>query len=379
VNGTAFFQWIGTLPPILQAVVVVIAFAVVVAVILLLVDVAPRRGTIYTWVRLAMCLLIPLAVMFFFSSYYWAMGVAVVVGALFFFLDYRSRDGAGYLIQLVAFMAPAMLLLLVGLILPSIQTMYASFLNSSGKDFVGFANYTWIFTQSDGITSVVNSIIWVLLVPTVSTIVGLAYAVFIDRTRGEKIYKVLVFMPMAISFVGASIIWRFMYEYRGPEFKQIGLLNQILVWFGGTPQQWLLNEPWNNLFLIVVLIWVQTGFAMVVLSASIKGVPAELLEAAELDGANAWQRFRSVTVPSIRPALIVVLTTISIASLKVFDIVRTMTAGNYGTSVLANEMYTQFSKFEAGRSAALSVILFVLVLPIVIYNARQIKKQREVR
>ncbi|WP_341944806.1 sugar ABC transporter permease [Microbacterium sp. LWH11-1.2] len=379
MNATVFFQWIGTLPPILQAVIVVIAFAVVVAVILLLVDVAPRRGAIYTWVRLAMCLLIPLAVMFFFSSYYWAMGVAVVVGALFFLLDYRSRDGAGYLIQLVAFMAPALLLLLVGLILPSIQTMYSSFLNSSGKDFVGFANYLWIFTQSDGITSVINSIVWVLLVPTVSTIVGLAYAVFIDRTRGEKIYKVLVFMPMAISFVGASIIWRFMYEYRGGEFKQIGLLNQILVWFGGEPQQWLLNEPWNNLFLIVVLIWVQTGFAMVVLSASIKGVPAELLEAAELDGANAWQRFRSVTVPSIRPALIVVLTTISIASLKVFDIVRTMTAGNYGTSVLANEMYTQFSKFEAGRSAALSVILFILVLPIVIYNARQIKKQREVR
>ncbi|MBO9625480.1 MAG: sugar ABC transporter permease [Microbacterium sp.] len=374
-----FFHWVGGLPPILQAVIVVIAFAVVVAVILLLVDIAPRKGTLYTVVRLAMCLLIPLAVMWFFQSYYWAMGVAVVVGAVFFFLDYRSRDGAGYLIQLVAFMAPAMLLLLVGLILPSIQTIYTSFWDGRGKSFVGFSNYSWIFTQSDGITSVINSIIWVLLVPTVSTLVGLAYAVFIDRTRGEKIYKVLVFMPMAISFVGAGIIWRFMYEYRGPEFKQIGLLNQILVWFGGTPQQWLLNQPWNNLFLIVVLIWVQTGFAMVVLSASIKGVPAELLEAAELDGANAWERFWSVTVPSIRPALIVVLTTISIASLKVFDIVRTMTAGNYGTSVLANEMYTQFSKFEAGRSAALSVILFLLVLPIVIYNARQIKKQREVR
>ncbi|EED6225640.1 sugar ABC transporter permease, partial [Salmonella enterica subsp. enterica serovar Haifa] len=267
----------------------------------------------------------------------------------------------------------------VGLVLPSIQTMYSSFWNSSGKEFVGLSNYLWIFTQSDGITAVINTIIWVLLVPTVSTIVGLAYAVFIDRTRGEKIYKVLVFMPMAISFVGASIIWRFVYEYRGPQYEQIGLLNQILVWFGGTPQQWLLNEPWNNLFLIVVLIWVQTGFAMVVLSASIKGVPTELLEAAELDGANAWQRFISVTVPAIRPALIVVLTTISIASLKVFDIVRTMTAGNYGTSTLANEMYTQFSKFEAGRSAALSVILFILVLPIVIYNARQIKKQREIR
>jgi alpha-glucoside transport system permease protein len=379
VNATVFFRWIGTLPPILQAIAVVIAFAVVVAFILFLVDIAPRRGKLYTGIRLAMCLLIPLAVMWFFNSYYWAMGVAVAVGALFFWLDYRSRDGAGYLIQLVAFMAPALLLLLVGLILPSIQTMYSSFLNSSGKEFVGLSNYLWIFTQSDGITAVVNTIIWVLLVPTVSTIVGLAYAVFIDRTRGEKIYKVLVFMPMAISFVGAGIIWRFMYEYRGPEFNQIGLLNQLLVWVGGQPQQWLQNGPWNNLFLIIVLIWVQTGFAMVVLSASIKGVPAELLEAAELDGANAWQRFISVTVPAIRPALIVVLTTISIASLKVFDIVRTMTAGNYGTSVLANEMYTQFSKFEAGRSAALSVILFILVLPIVIYNARQLKKQREIR
>ncbi|WP_460799921.1 carbohydrate ABC transporter permease [Microbacterium sp. GXF0217] len=379
MTATSFFGWVSSLPPVLQAVVVVIAFAIVVALILLLVDIAPRKGTLYTGIRLAMCLVIPFAVMWFFNSWYWAMGVAVAVGALFFFLDYRSRDGAGYLIQLVAFMAPAFLLLLVGLVLPSIQTVYASFWNSSGDNFIGLNNYIWIFTQSDGITAVVNTIVWVLIVPVVSTLVGLAYAVFIDRTRGEKIYKILVFMPMAISFVGASIIWRFMYEYRGPEYEQIGLLNQILVWFGGEPQQWLLNEPWNNLFLIVVLIWVQTGFAMVVLSASIKGVPAELLEAAELDGANAWQRFWSVTVPAIRPALIVVLTTISIASLKVFDIVRTMTAGNYGTSVLANEMYTQFSKFEAGRSAALSVILFILVLPIVIYNARQIKKQREIR
>ncbi|WP_136055417.1 MULTISPECIES: carbohydrate ABC transporter permease [unclassified Microbacterium] len=379
MNATVFFQWIGALPPILQAVAVVIAFAVVVVVILLLVDIAPRKGAVYTVIRLAMCLLIPLAVMWFFNSYYWAMGVAVAVGALFFFLDYRSRDGAGYLIQLVAFMAPAMLLLLAGLILPSIQTVYASFWNSTGQNFVGFSNYLWIFTQSDGVSSVVNTIVWVLLVPTLSTLIGLAYAVFIDKTRGEKVYKLLVFMPMAISFVGASIIWRFVYAYRGGEFEQIGLLNQILVWFGGQPQQFLLNGPWNNLALIVVLIWVQTGFAMVVLSASIKGVPAELLEAAELDGANAWERFWSVTIPSIRPALIVVLTTISIASLKVFDIVRTMTGGNYGTSVLANEMYTQFSKFEAGRSAALSVILFILVLPIVIYNARQIKKQREIR
>lgn len=379
MTANDFLDWIGQLPPVLQAVVAVIAFAAVVALILLLVDIAPRTGRRYTVIRLAMCLLIPLAVMLFFRSYYWAIGVAMVVGAIFFLLDFRSRQGRGYLIQLVAFMAPAMLLLLVGLVLPSIQTMFASFMNSSGKDFVGLANYVWIFGQPDGIRVVVNTIVWVLVVPTVSTVIGLAYAVFIDRTRGEKVYKVLVFMPMAISFVGASIIWRFMYEYRGPQFDQIGLLNQLLVWFGGEPQQFLLNPPWNTMFLIVVLIWVQTGFAMVILSASVKGVPVELLEAAELDGANAWQRFISVTVPAIRPALIVVLTTISIASLKVFDIVRTMTAGNYETSVLANEMYTQFSKFEAGRSAALAVILFILVLPIVIYNARQIQKQREIR
>ncbi|MCE7481666.1 carbohydrate ABC transporter permease [Microbacterium profundi] len=379
MTAIEFFGWVGSLPPVLQAVAVVIAFGLVVAIILLLVDIAPRTGKMYTVIRLAMCLLVPLAVMWFFRSYYWAIGAAVVVGAVFFLLDYRSKSGKGYLIQLVAFMAPAFLLLLVGLVLPSLQTMAASFMNSSGKSFVGLANYTWIFGQPDGVRVVVNTIVWVLIVPTVSTIVGLAYAVFIDRTRGEKIYKVLVFMPMAISFVGAGIIWRFMYEYRGPQFEQIGLLNQILVWFGAEPQQFLLNPPWNTLFLIVVLIWVQTGFAMVILSASIKGVPMELLEAAELDGANAWQRFISVTVPAIRPALIVVLTTISIASLKVFDIVRTMTAGNYETSVLANEMYTQFSKFEAGRSAALAVILFILVLPIVIYNARQIQKQREIR
>ncbi|GAB3633893.1 hypothetical protein GCM10027421_32460 [Microbacterium shaanxiense] len=379
MTAIEFFGWVGQLPPILQAVVVVIAFAVVVAIILFLIDVAPRTGKWYTVARLAMCLIIPLAVMWFFRSYYWAIGVAVVVGAVFFLLDFRSRQGKGYFIQLVAFMAPAFLLLTIGLVLPSIQTMVASFMNSAGTDFIGLDNYAWIFGQPDGVRVVVNTIVWVLVVPTVSTIVGLAYAVFIDRTRGEKIYKILVFMPMAISFVGASIIWRFMYEYRDKQYDQIGLLNQIIVWFGGEPQQFLLNPPWNTMFLIVVLIWVQTGFAMVILSASIKGVPQELLEAAELDGANAWQRFRSVTVPAIRPALIVVLTTISIASLKVFDIVRTMTAGNYETSVLANEMYTQFSKFEAGRSAALAVILFILVLPIVIYNARQIQKQREIR
>lgn len=376
---TAFFTWVGLLPPILQAVVVVVAFLAVIGLILFLIDIAPRSGTMYTWIRLGMCVLIPVATVVLFNSVWWATAAAAVFGAVMFLLDYRSRSGKGYVIQLVAFLTPAALLLLIGLILPSIQTFVASFMNAAGNKFVGVDNFVWVFTQPEGIRTVVNTIIWVLIAPTVSTIVGLAYAVFIDKTRGEKIYKVLVFMPMAISFVGASIIWNFVYAYRGPEFTQIGLLNQIVVWFGGEPVQWLLGEPWNTFFLIVVLIWVQTGFAMVILSAAIKGVPMEQLEAAQLDGTNAWQRFANVTVPAIRPAIVVVLTTISIASLKVFDIVRTMTGGNFGTSVIANEMYTQFTKFEAGRSAAFAVILFLLVLPIVIYNARQIRKQKEIR
>jgi len=376
---TAFFNWVGTMHPILQAIIVVVAFLVVIGLILFLIDIAPRSGPVYTWIRLAMCVLIPVATVLLFNSVWWAAIVAALIGGLFFVIDYRSRNGKGYFIQLIAFMTPAALLLLIGLILPSIQTFVASFMNAAGNKFVGIDNFVWIFTQPEGIRTVVNTIVWVLIAPTVSTIVGLAYAVFIDKTRGEKVYKVLVFMPMAISFVGASIIWNFVYAYRGPEFTQIGLLNQIVVWFGGDPVQWLLNEPWNTLFLIVVLIWVQTGFAMVILSAAIKGVPTEQLEAAQLDGTNAWQRFINVTVPAISPAIIVVLTTISIASLKVFDIVRTMTGGNFGTSVIANEMYTQFTKFEAGRSAAFAVVLFLLVLPIVIYNARQIRKQKEIR
>lgn len=303
---------------------------------------------------------------------------AAVVGIVLFLADRAPKKGRDFW-QLLAFVSPAMILLAIGLIYPAIRTIYLSFTNRSGREWVGLQNYEWMFTQPEIITVLVNTLIWVALVPTLSTIFGLAYAIFIDKSHGEKILKSLVFMPMAISFVGASIIWNFVYAYRGPEFTQIGLLNQIVVWFGGDPVQWLLNEPWNTLFLIVVLIWVQTGFAMVILSAAIKGVPTEQLEAAQLDGTNAWQRFINVTVPAISPAIIVVLTTISIASLKVFDIVRTMTGGNFGTSVIANEMYTQFTKFEAGRSAAFAVILFLLVLPIVIYNARQIRKQKEIR
>ena len=375
----AFLQWLSTLSPWLEIPIIIGAFVVVIGLLLFFIEIAPRKGRKYTIIRLAACILIPLIVLWVLQSYTWAILAAGVLGLLFFWLDMRAKSGAGYLFQLVGFLSPALILLIVGLVIPSIQTIIQAFMNSRGTAFVGLDNFAWIFSTENGIRTVLNTIVWVLVAPIVSTIAGLAYAYFIDKTRGEKYYKILVFLPMAISFVGASIIWRFMYTARPDDQNQIGFLNQIIVWFGGQPINFLAAEPWNTLFLIVVLIWVQTGFAMVVLSAAIKGVPAEQLEAAQLDGTNGWQSFINVIVPAIRPSLIVVLTTISIASLKVFDIVRTMTAGANGTSVIANEMYTQFRSFETGRSAAFAVVLFLLVMPIIIYNARQLSKQREVR
>jgi alpha-glucoside transport system permease protein len=308
------------------------------------------------------------------------MGLAIfaaVIGALIFFIDKAPKKGRDYW-QLVGFLAPALILLAIGLVYPAFRTLALSFLDKGGNFTLD--NFVWMFTQPAAIRTLINTIIWVALVPTISTVLGLAYAVFIDRSRGERIYKALVFMPMAISFVGAGIIWRFVYEYKSAGREQIGLLNAITVAFGGDPVQWLQTDPINTVLLIIVMIWIQTGFAMVVLSAAIKGIPTEQIEAAQLDGTNAWQRFRNVTVPGIRGSLVVVLTTISIATLKVFDIVRTMTAGNFNTSVVANEMYTQaFRASEVGRGSALAIILFVLVLPIVIYNINVLRKQREIR
>jgi alpha-glucoside transport system permease protein len=303
---------------------------------------------------------------------------AAIIGLLFFFLDKAPKRGKDYW-QLVVFLAPAFILVFLGLIYPAIRTSLLAFTNSRGE-FNGWDNFIWMFTQPQIVNTLINTVVWVLLVPTISTIVGLAYAVFIDKSRGERIYKALVFMPMAISMVGAGIIWKFVYDYRQSGDQQIGLLNQIVIWFGGEPVQWLQTSPINTILLIVVMIWIQTGFAMVVLSAAIKAVPTEQLEAAEIDGTNAWERFTNVTLPGIRGSLVVVITTISIATLKVFDIVRTMTAGNFDTSVIANEMYTQaFRAAEPGRGSALALVLFILVIPIIIYNVRIMRKQREIR
>ena len=281
------------------------------------------------------------------------------------------------LIQSLAFVVPAFLMLLIGLLYPAIRTIYQSFFDRRTVNFVGLDNYENIVTNPALVTVLQNTFLWVVITPIVATFIGLVYAVLVDRARIEAFAKALIFMPLAISLVGASIIWRFVYEFRPDQagVEQIGIANQVLVWLGFEPQQFLLGWPSNTIFLIVVLIWVQAGFAMTVLSAAIKAIPADIIEAARLDGLAGPKMFRYITVPSIRPALIVVLTTISIGTLKVFDIVRTMTGGQFDTSVVANEFYAQsFRQGERGLGSALAVVLFILVIPIVIYNVRQLRK-----
>ena len=198
--------------------------------------------------------------------------------------------------------------------------------------------------------------------------------------RRESIPKSLIFMPMAISFVGASIIWGLVYAYRDPSQEQVGLLSQVVLWLGIEPPNWILLQPWNNFLLMVIMIWIQTGFAMVVLSAAIKAIPGDVVEAATLDGATGWRLFSKVTIPMIRTTLIVVVTTIMIATLKIFDIVRVMTNGNFGTQIVANEMYSQaFVQFDVGRGSALAVVLFLGVIPLVTYNIVQLRRERAVR
>jgi len=308
------------------------------------------------------------------------MGLAVllfvaVVGVILFIAS-RIGGRKGDRAVAMLFLLPTVLMLAVGLVYPGVRTIVQSFFDAAGTSFIGLGNYETIVTSSEQLTVLRNTMLWVVLTPFVATLVGLLYAILVDKSRFESAAKALIFLPMAISFVGASIIWKFVYEYRPVQgnVHQIGLLNQVIVWLGGTPQQWLVNSPLNTFFLIVVMIWIQAGFAMTVLSAAIKAIPEDIIEAARLDGVGALGMFRYVTLPSIRPATVVVLTTIGIGTLKVFDIVRTMTGGQFDTSVVANEFYSQsFRSNNQGLGAALATLLFILVIPIVAYNIRQMR------
>ena len=310
----------------------------------------------------------------FFQMFLAIAGFLAFFGVLLFVVS-RIRGKAQEPVAVLAFIVPALVMLAIGLIYPATLTLIQSFQNADSSAFVGLENYSTLFTTSEYQRVLINTFIWVLLVPFVATIIGLIYAVLVDRTRTESLSKALVFIPMAISMVGASIIWRFVYDFRPTNAPQIGLANQILKWLGLDTYQFLLEPPWNTFFLIVVMIWIQAGFAMTVLSASIKAIPDDIIEAAKLDGVSGVQMFRHITLPSIRPGMIVVLTTIAIGTLKVFDIVRTMTGGRFETSVVANEFYTQAFRYDnAGLGAALAVLLFILVIPIIVYNVVQLRK-----
>jgi alpha-glucoside transport system permease protein len=259
-----------------------------------------------------------------------------------------------------------------------IETLRLSFMQRQGAGFVwvGLDNYQQMMTEYKFWEALKNNILWLIIVPAGATTMGLIAAQLTDRIYWGNLAKSLIFMPMAISFVGASIIWKLVYDTRPIDQEQIGLLNALYLFFGGdAPQTWVTMPFWNNLFLMVVLIWIQTGFAMVILSAALRSIPEETIEAAILDGANPWVVFFKIKVPQIKGTILVVWTTITITVLKVFDIVYAMTNGQWNTQILANYMFNKlFSANDWGVGSASAMVIMLLVTPILawnVYNARQ--------
>lgn len=280
-------------------------------------------------------------------------------------------------IQPYVFVGPAVALLAGFLAIPTLLTLYQSFFDASSTNFVGLANYLAVFTDRLMLQAFRNNLIWLFLGTFACVGLGLLIAVLADRSRFETVAKALIFMPLAISFVGAGVIFRFIYAYAPPGEPQIGLFNAVLTAFGGQPVSWLTtNQPWNNLFLVLVLVWIYTGFGMVVFSAALKGVPEDIVEAARVDGATEFQSFFRIIIPYIMGTIITVTTTTAIFTLKIFDVVIVMTGGQYGTDVVATTFYRQFfSSRNFGFGSAIAMVLFFAVLPVMFYNLRQLRKQ----
>ena len=312
-----------------------------------------------------------------FTSVFTAIAFFFIVLGVLFAIAGRANGKKARPIALVIFLAPALVLLVAGLIIPAIRTFLFSFMNPDSNEWIGFENYYWMTQDPNIRTIMVNTILWILVVPIFTAALGLLLAIMLDRIKHESIPKSLLFMPMAISFVGASIIFKFVYEYNEPDDVQIGLLSAIVKFLGATPSDWMLSKPLNTFLLMIIYVWTQMGFGMVILSAAIKAVPADIVEASALDGAHGWRLFRNITFPMIKGTFIVVLATGGVGALKVFDIVRTMTGGNFSTNVLANEMYSQvFVQFDTGKGSALAIVLFLLVTPILVYNIRSLRMER---
>ena len=275
---------------------------------------------------------------------------------------------------------PAIAFLTVFLVYPTIYTIYLSFLDKFSQAFVGFDNYVYFFTTGDTLIALRNNAIWLVLLTLFAVGAGLVIAILVDRVRYESVAKSIIFVPLAISFVGAGVIWKFMYDFRPPGTAQTGTLNGILTSVGADPVPWMINAPLNTIMLIIVAAWIWTGFCMVILSGALKGISAELLEAARVDGANEWQVFRSITFPLLLPTIAVVGTTMVITSLKAFDVVYVMTNGAFDTEVIANRMIKElFTYGQPGRASATAVLLLLLIIPVMAVNIRRFRAQEAIR
>lgn len=362
-----------------------------------------RKGGIGTWLltnlgRIAISLVVPIGLFvilwqgFIFlrdsnASQIVLVIVAIVwgvggVAALYWVTNWLVEKMPGEWtrrIQPFVFVGPAVAILAWYLFIPMVRTLILSFKNDISTQWVGLANYIYALTDRIMLDAFKNNLLWLVVGTFFTVSLALIIAVLADRSRYETIYKVLIFLPMAISFVGAGVIWKFIYAYQGlgVGIQEIGLLNAIVVAFGGTAQPWLTLPGLNTFLLIIIMIWLQTGYAMVIISSAVKGIPAELLEAARVDGANEFKIFFSIIIPSIAGTLITVTTTVVIFSLKLFDVVYVMTGGNFGTTVIANEFYLQrFTYGNAGRSSAIAIVLLIATVPVMIYNLRQFQERR---
>lgn len=278
------------------------------------------------------------------------------------------------------FIGPATVLLTLFLVYPAVQTIILSFFDGNSEEFVGFKNYMYAFTDSKMLISFRNMALWVIFFTFLTVSIGLIMAVLMDKVSYESTSKSILFMPMAVSMVGASVIWKFVYAWKPPGSPQIGLLNRVVELLGGTPQAWLTIELVNTFFIIFVGVWIWTGFCMVVISGAYKNIPTQFLESARVEGATEWQIFWRIILPQLKSTIAVVTTTMIVFVLKIFDFVYVMTNGNYNTEVIANRMYKEMFKFQHfGRASTLAVILLLLTLPIMLGNVRRFQTQREER
>jgi alpha-glucoside transport system permease protein len=314
------------------------------------------------------------------------LALVVVIGVPVVLVGYITlvEGGLGYMaprprevLRPWLWVLPALVCLIVFWLYPVLNTVWLSMRSADSSEFVGLSNFAYVFTDDTMLSAVKNNIVWLLLFTVLTVGGGLLAAVLTDRVRYESAAKSIIFLPMAISAVGSGVIWRFMYDYRPPGAAQRGTLNALITLIPGVqPQSWLVNEPINTIALIVAYAWIWTGFCMVILSAGLKGISGEVLEAARVDGANEWRVFWGIIFPMLGSTIAVVTTVMLVTVIKTFDIVYVMTNGNFNTEVIANRWYKEMFNFrEFGRAGAIAVVLMLAIVPIMFYNLREFRGQ----